>query len=146
MANLILNLSLGSLIISATVVIHTFGLIWVTHAMNWLTNKVRPQGHRSRVLAMNTVVIGIFAILTVEVWLWAAVYDSVGVFGDFETSLYFSTATFSTVGYGDVITSHEWRILAALEGVNGFLLIGWSTAYLVAAGMRVGPFKAGEHF
>jgi hypothetical protein len=26
------------------------------------------------------------------------------------------------------------------------LLIGWSTAYLIAAGTRIGPFKAGEHF
>ncbi len=140
------NLTLGTLIISATVIIHTFGLISVTHVMNWLTDKIRPQAHRSRVLAMNTVVIGIFAVLTVEVWLWAVCYYGLGVFGDFETALYFSTATFSTVGYGDVITSQEWRILAALEGVNGFLLIGWSTAYLVAASMRVGPFKAGEHF
>lgn len=140
------NLALGTLIISATVVIHTFGLVWVTHGMNWLTDKVRPQAHRSRVLAMNSVVIGIFAVLTVEVWLWAACYYALGVFGDFETALYFSTSTFSTVGYGDVVTSQEWRMLAGLESVNGFLLIGWSTAYLVAASMRVGPFKAGEHF
>ena len=61
-------------------------------------------------------------------------------------AVWWSVVTLSTVGYGDVITSHEWRILAALESVNGFLLIGWSTAYLVAASMRVGPFKAGEHF
>jgi hypothetical protein len=140
------NLALGTVIISATVIIHTFGLVWVTHGMNWLTDKVRPQAHRSRVLAMNSVVIGIFAVLTVEVWLWAACYYALGVFGDFETALYFSTSTFSTVGYGDVITSQEWRMLAGLESVNGFLLIGWSTAYLVAASMRVGPFKAGEHF
>jgi voltage-gated potassium channel Kch len=114
--------------------------------MNWLTSKLRIDGRRSRLLAMNTVVIGIFAVLTVEVWLWAVCYFALGVFGDFETALYFSTATFSTVGYGDVITSQEWRMLAALESVNGFLLIGWSTAYLIAASMRVGPFKAGEHF
>jgi hypothetical protein len=37
-------------------------------------------------------------------------------------------------------------MLAALEGINGFLLIGWSTAYLIAAGIRVGPFRSGEHF
>ncbi|WP_223475596.1 potassium channel family protein [Oricola indica] len=143
---MIANLVLGTLIISLTVVIHTFGLIWVTHGMNWLTSKLRIDGRRSRLLAMNTVVIGIFAVLTVEVWLWAVCYFALGVFGDFETALYFSTATFSTVGYGDVITSQEWRMLAALESVNGFLLIGWSTAYLIAASMRVGPFKAGEHF
>jgi Ion channel len=140
------NLAIGTLIISLTVVIHTFGLIWITHGMNWLTGKVRPQGHRSRLLAMNTVVIGVFAVLTVEVWLWALCYLALGVFDDFETALYFSTSTFSTLGYGDVITGKGWRMLAALESIDGFLLIGWSTAYLIAASMRVGPFRSGEHF
>lgn len=140
------NLVIGTLIISLTVVIHTFGLIRVTRGMNWLTGKVRLQAHRSRMLAMNSVVLGIFAVLTVEVWLWAAAYLVLDVFDSFETALYFSTSTFSTVGYGDVVTGEQWRLLAGLESVNGFLLIGWSTAYLVAASMRVGPFKAGEHF
>ncbi|UCI16210.1 potassium channel family protein (plasmid) [Mesorhizobium sp. B2-1-1] len=46
----------------------------------------------------------------------------------------FSTITFSTVGYGDIVPALAWRVLAALECVNGFLLIGWSTACLIAAG------------
>ncbi|KPF45485.1 potassium channel family protein [Rhizobium sp. G187] len=140
------NLALGTLMISLTVVIHTFGLMGVTHMMSWVTDRIRLHGHRSRMLAMNTVVIGVFAVLTAEVWLWAASFTLIGVVDDFETALYFSTITFSTVGYGDVVPHPEWRMLAALEGVNGFLLIGWSTAYLIAAGMRVGPFKSGEHF
>ena len=140
------NLALGTLMISLTVVIHTFGLMGVTHVMSWVTDRIRLHGHRSRMLAMNTVVIGVFAVLTAEVWLWAASFSLIGVVDDFETALYFSTITFSTVGYGDVVPHPEWRMLAALEGVNGFLLIGWSTAYLIAAGMRVGPFKSGEHF
>lgn len=143
---LITNLALGTLMISLTVAIHTFGLIGVTHAMSWVTDRIRLHGHRSRMLAMNTVVIGVFAVLTAEVWLWAAGFTLIGVVDDFETALYFSTITFSTVGYGDVIPHPEWRMLAALQGVNGFLLIGWSTAYLVAAGIRVGPFRSGEHF
>jgi len=143
---LITNLALGTVMISLTVVIHTFGLIAVTHAMSWVTDRIRLHGHRSRMLAMNTVVIGVFAVLTAEVWLWAAAYDLIGVVDNFETALYFSTITFSTVGYGDVVPHSEWRMMAALEGINGFLLIGWSTAYLIAAGIRVGPFRSGEHF
>ncbi|MBX9466602.1 two pore domain potassium channel family protein [Rhizobium sp. WL3] len=143
---MIANLALGTLMISLTVVIHTFGLMAVTHAMAWITDRIRLHGHRSRMLAMNTVVIGVFAVLTAEVWLWAAGFTVIGVVDDFETALYFSTTTFSTVGFGDVVPNPEWRMLAALEGVNGFLLIGWSTAYLIAAGIRVGPFKSGEHF
>lgn len=140
------NLALGTLMISLTVLIHTFGLMGVTHVISWVTDRIRLHGHRSRMLAMNTVVIGVFAVLTAEVWLWAASFTLIGVVDDFETALYFSTITFSTVGYGDVVPYPEWRMLAALEGVKDFLLIGWSTAYLIAAGMRVGPFKSGEHF
>ena len=65
---------------------------------------------------------------------------------NFGTVLYFAAASVLTVGYGDVVPAHGWRVLAALEGINGFLLIGWSTAYLIAAGTRVGPFRVGEHF
>lgn len=140
------NLALGTLLISLTVVIHTFGLMSVTQFMNWLTDKVRQRGHRSRVLALNTIVIGIFAVLTVEIWLWAVCYYALGIFASFETALYFSTSTFSTVGYGDVIIDEQWRVLAGLESVDGFLLIGWSTAYLITASIRVGPFREGEHF
>lgn len=141
-----LNLFVGTIVISMTVVIHTFGLIAVTRAMKHLVAQFRMHGRRSRVVAMISVVMGLFAVMTAEVWLWAGVYHLLGVLSDFETALYFSTITFSTVGYGDVVPAHDWRVLAALEGVNGFLLIGWSTAYLIAAGTRVGPFRLGEHF
>lgn len=140
------NLMMGTIVITATVFIHTFGLIFVSRAIGWLTARLRWNGHRSRVLAMNSVVLGLLAVLSVEIWLWAAVYLAIGVVPNFSTGLYFSTITFSTVGYGDVVPNHDWRLLAALEGVNGFLLIGWSTAYLVAAGVRFGPFRSGEHF
>jgi hypothetical protein len=95
---------------------------------------------------MVATVLCLFLILTVEVWTWAAVYSMSGIIPHFEEALYFSTVTFSTVGYGDVIPPHAWRLFCALEGVNGFLLIGWSTAYLVAASIRHGPFRIGEHF
>lgn len=143
---MVLNLFLGTIVISLTVLIHTFGLIAITQAMGHLVARFRMHGRRSRVVAMISVVMGLFAVMTAEVWLWAGVYRLLGVLPDFETALYFSTITFSTVGYGDVVPAHDWRVLAALEGVNGFLLIGWSTAYLIAAGTRIGPFKTGEHF
>ena len=141
------NLALGSLMISLTVVIHTLGLIGVTNAMNRVTSYFRRSGHRRRrILAMNTVVLGVFAVLSTEIWFWALCYHLIGFTGSFADSLYFATITFSTVGYGDIVPPENWRMLAALEGINGFLLIGWSTAYLVTAGIRVGPFRSGEHF
>ncbi|RWI32642.1 MAG: two pore domain potassium channel family protein, partial [Mesorhizobium sp.] len=100
---MILNLCVGTSVISLTVLIHTFGLIAITHVMAHLVAHFRMHGRRSRILAMISVVMGLFAVMTAEVWLWAGMYRLLGVLPDFETALYFSTITFSTVGYGDVI-------------------------------------------
>lgn len=143
---MLVNLAAGTFVIALTVVIHTLGLIAVTRVMEFIVERFRWHGHKSRVIAMITVVMGLFAVMTIEIWVWAVAYHYTGAFGDFGTSLYFSTVAFSTLGFGDVIPDHDWRLFAALEGVNGFLLIGWSTAYLVSAGVRIGPFKSGKHF
>ena len=51
-------------------------------------------------------------------------------FPDLEKALYFSTVTYSTLGYGDIIIGEGYRMLAAIEGTNGFLLFGWTTAFI----------------
>lgn len=140
------NLAIGTAVILTTVLIHTMGLIGITHVMAWLVGSFRMHGRRSRIVAIVSVVLGLFTLLTVEVWLWTICYLMVGAFTDFETGLYFSTVTFSTLGVGDVLPAVSWRLLSALEAIDGFLIIGWSTAYLVAASTRVGPFRPGEHF
>jgi hypothetical protein len=69
------------------------------------------HGRRSRVLAMITVVFGLFSVLTIEVWLWALCYLLVGAFPYFATGLYFSTVTSSTLGIGDVLPPEKWGYL-----------------------------------
>lgn len=141
------NLGIGALAVAATVVIHTVGLILLTPAMAQIVKWFRLHRHGfGKSVAMVATVLGIFALHTVEVWFWAAIYFFIGAVPDFPSALYFSSATFSTVGYGDITLHPDWRLLSSLEGLNGFLLIGWSTAYLVSASTRHGPFKAGDHF
>ena len=141
------NLALGSLLIAATVLIHTLGLgflsLWTTHLVRWF----RLHRHYfGQTVAMMTTVLGLFVLHTIEIWLWAAVFATIGAVNGFADALYFSTVTFSTVGYGDITATPEWRMFAALEAIDGFILIGWSIAYLIAASTRHGPFRSGEHF
>lgn len=56
----------------------------------------------------------------------------IGAAPDFEEALYFSTVTYSTLGYGDVLLARTWRILGAIEGANGVIMLGWSTAFIVS--------------
>lgn len=117
-----LNLGVGSLMICGTIFIHVAGLLALSRAT--ALAHVKHKGRLSRVLLLTAVVFGLFAIVGLEIWLWAFAYWVLQVAENFEAALYLSTVTFSTVGYGDVIPAANWRLLAALEGVTGFLIIG----------------------
>ena len=95
---------------------------------------------------MTATVLGILGVLTLEVWSWALAYTALGATDGFGDALYLSTSMFSTIGYGPISFNPGWRLLTALEGINGFILIGWSTAYLVRASTRHGPFRKDDHF
>ena len=133
---MIANLALGLAVIAMCVLIHTIGLIEVTRWTTLIAARFHAFGSKGNSLALLPSVLGIFVL----------VHVAIGSFADLETALYFSIETFSTLGYGEVIPPVEWRVFSALEGVTGFLLIGWSTAYIVSAGIRIGPFRSGEHF
>ena len=141
------NLIAGSGLVALTVLIHTAGLILIAAATPPLARLLGFHNHDvGRTLVMTGTVLGILAILTFEVWSWAAAYVLLGTARDWADAAYLSTAMFSTIGYGEIHIGPTWRLLTALEGINGFLLISWSTAYLVGAATRHGPFRQGEHF
>lgn len=144
---MIVNLALGSVVICITVLIHTTGLIVLSGTTPRLVRGLRLHRHLAgRSIAITGTVLGIFFLHTVEVWVWAISYVVTGAVRDFEPALYFSTVSFSTVGFGDIRPAPAWRLFASLESIDGFILIGWSIAYLVAASTRHGPFRQGEHF
>ena len=107
----------------------------------WL---IRPP-HRPKMLLL-VMLSSIWAVLTITagVWVWALAYDLLGVFPTFEESLYFSIVTYTTLGYGDVILPHEWRILSGMTSTNGFLNFGLITALLIEAlrQVRIGQVTA----
>ncbi len=140
------NLALGTVVIFLTVLIHMGGMILISDIADHLVERLAIRRRRARMVAMVMLVLGLFVVHTAEVWLWSVTYWATGALPNFNAALYFSAITFSTVGYGDIVVADQWRLLAALEGINGFLLIGWSTAFLVAASTRIGPFKSGHHF
>jgi hypothetical protein len=141
------NLTAGSSLVALTVLIHTVGLVLLSRFTPFAARQLGLHNHDvGRSLIMMISVLGIFALHTVEVWLWAVAYVLLRTAGGFVDALNLSTAMFSTVGYGQSVIAPAWRLLTSLEGINGFILIGWSTAYLVGVSTRHGPFRKAEHF
>lgn len=76
-------------------------------------------------------VLFVMLVQTANVWVWATAFYAVGVFSEFEPSLYFSLVSYSTLGFGDIVLDDRWRLLSGMAAANGLLSFGWSTAYLV---------------
>ena len=51
----------------------------------------------------------------------------------FLVAFYFSAATYSSLGFGDIVPVGDLRLISVFEGLNGLLLIGWSVAYSFVA-------------
>ena len=83
-------------------------------------------------------VLALFALHGAEIWLYAALYVALGAVGNLETAVYFSTIAYGGIGFTDAYIAQGWRLLGAIEGVNGALLIGWSVAFFVTVVARLG--------
>ena len=72
----------------------------------------------------------------VEILLWAAFYRWL-CFPLWESAFYFSTSSYATVGYGDVILPQMWRTLGPVESIIGVLMCGLSASFLFAIVTRL---------
>ncbi|MBA3448557.1 MAG: two pore domain potassium channel family protein [Pseudaminobacter sp.] len=140
------NLVVAAMLNALTFLVHAAGLIALTRLMKFLPGEAAPDRRWGKLVGIFIAAFGLFILLCIEIGIWAVSLVGVGAFSDFETAFYFSTSSFATIGFGDVAPAHSWRLLAAMEGVTGFLIIGWSSAYLVMSGIRFGPFERDTHF
>jgi hypothetical protein len=68
-----------------------------------------------------------------QIAIWAQLFMILGEFQHFDAAFYHSAVNFATLGYGDVVMSEQHKLLGPLQAVNGVLMIGVSTAALLAA-------------
>lgn len=125
------QLALATIMVVLTVTVHLIGLNLVMRLLRSHSRFIRKLSITPLTLLL-TASLGIFAIHTLEMWLYAALYLALGAFNDFEAALYFSTSTYAAIGYGDLLMPFGWRVLGAIEGATGIIMFGWSTAFLVS--------------
>ena len=77
------------------------------------------------------VTLGLFAPHGIDIWSYAFLYLAIGSVEGLREAVYFSTITYGAIGYSDAAIAERWRLVSAIEGINGIILIGWSTAFFV---------------
>ena len=130
---LMLQFGVASAMLIACVVFHGLGLASLNTAMRSEASierlrHIQPLSPRGAVFTL-LVVLAIIVLHGIEIWGFALLYLALDAVPSLEEALYFSTISYSTVGYNDTHIAPDWRLLGAFESILGMILLGWSTAF-----------------
>lgn len=128
---MLVQLTFASGMVVIVVIMHLVGLALLVRVLR-SHYRMFPQIQMTPLLVLIFASLGLFTLHTLEIWLYAALYLFLGATAHFEEALYFSIVTYASIGYGDVLLPHDWRIMGAIEGTTGVIMLGWSTAFLVS--------------
>ncbi len=127
----VIQLLIGIILICITVVIHAVALDFLIRRIDSSRNSMKLILKRHwKIPLLVFAVLGTFGAHIVQIWLWAIFYIYIGEMQNLEEALYFSTSAFTTVGFGDIYLDENWRLVSSFQSANGFILFGWSTAFI----------------
>ena len=132
---MIRELALATLMVTVTVLIHGAGLVLLARLLH-VEALVEGAGYMHPA-SLHSLGILLFAILAliglhgVEIWIYGLLYLALGAIEGLREAVYFSTITYGAIGYSDEVMAERWRLVSAIEGINGIIMIGWSTAFLI---------------
>ncbi|MFC3101962.1 ion channel [Altererythrobacter lauratis] len=143
-ADLLDDFLVSAVLVVLCVAMHGAGLFglsrWMrSEATTERLKHVDPLSPRGALFTLG-VVVAIIVLHGLEIWLYAFAYLGIGaVRGGLEEALYFSTISYSTVGYSDAQILPGWRLVGAFESILGVILLGWSTAFFLRTLSRIDP-------
>jgi len=122
-----------------TVVLHVvvFVLIRERGHHGHLIARRRPRLHF--IVAMAITALAAAALHSFEASLWAGLYLWLGALPDGLTAMLYSLGAITSYGHAGVYLEDRWRLLGAIEAMNGLILFGLTTAFLFAAIESVRP-------
>ena len=128
----------GILMVGATGVIQVVAQFALSHLIDALPSPPESRFPRTFMLLHS---IGAVMILllghVLQVMLWATLYFfDWRAFQTFGQALYFSLASFTTLGASELSLPVNHRMIGAFESAAGVMMFGWSTALLVAVVVR----------
>jgi hypothetical protein len=133
------QLLVATVMVVVTVLMHGLGISRLARLLRFDPSNAEMHHHFSprHAIMILGIVLALFTLHGVEIWLYAGLYLLLNAVADLETAVYFSTITYAGIGFDDGEMAKRWRLVSAIEGVNGILLLGWSTAFFVTVVARL---------
>ena len=131
------QLILAGSLIATTVVVQAMFMSAGLGKLKIMEDRQHPLLVRRPTLVVVLWVLFLTIPVAIDVVLWATLFRLRGALPSLEDALYFSTVTFTTVGYGDIVLDRKSRLLGTCEAVNGWIIFGWATALLMIVIQRL---------
>jgi len=94
----------------------------------WLLEHLGPK-HTGKLLLLGS----FFALMVAhvaEAAVWGLFFRWTRLLPSVTEGVYFTAASITTLGYGDILLKYPWRHLGTLIAITGVLMFGCSTAFL----------------
>lgn len=136
----------GLPLIVTTVLFHVTGFSFINHRVDSLANN--PTIHRHRASAFMLVIAAATLLASVmhaaEAGIWSGAYRFLGALPDNKTAMLYSLNAMTSYGHEDLKLEDHWRLLGAIEALNGWMLFGLTTAFLFGMIVRLRTSIDGE--
>jgi hypothetical protein len=131
-------------LIVLTVILHVIGLGLFNLKVIQIVTAARDHRYFIYIVALGIGVVALWATFlhALEAGIWAATYRMLGAAPDNETAMLYSLSAITTYGHSPLFLSNHWRLMGALEALNGVILIGLTTALLYGTIQRVWPVES----
>ena len=130
---MMMNLLVGLPVMLMCLVLQATVSFWsVRYYLRQSGRKLLHAGLIAGVRPLLIVMIILMAGNFLQVVIWGSLFVCLGEFDEVYQAIYHSGVNFTSLGYGDVVMSHRWKLLGPLEAATGVVMFGLTAAALMA--------------
>ena len=135
------NWAWGLPLIVLNVVVHVLGLGLINEKVVRTLSGMMDRRHFTLMFAVAMSVTVLLATLlhSIEAVVWAIAYRLLGALPDNKAAMLYSLSALTSYGHAEVFLADHWKMMGALEALNGMMLFGLTTAFLFAIIQQVWP-------
>jgi hypothetical protein len=130
-------------LIALSVIFHVIGLGFINAGVVRALDRRKDSRHFliAFSLVMGATTLAATMLHTMEAAIWAIAYRALGALPDSKSAMLYSLEAMTTFGHANIFLAQHWRLMGALEALNGMLLFGLTTAFLYGMIQTVWPIE-----